>query len=218
MRSLSLRPGNSPATPYGGRVNGLQVIVFSPPCHPCYGALALTPAGLSPAERASLCWTHRSSITARTWKIPPTTPCTSSCGARRRTANGRRLRSVRHRRPHRPRITLVAPAAHALQAATIAGDICRDRSHGRGGVRSPWIAERLTAGGAVAGRSDRRRNRCATESGAKTGKSHWPRLRLAVQPAAPVVQNRIKAANTPLSDRGRADEPMAQQGVMSGGV
>ena len=60
MRSLSLRPGNSPATPYGGRVNGLQVIVFSPPCHPCYGALALTPAGLSPAERASLCWTHKS--------------------------------------------------------------------------------------------------------------------------------------------------------------
>ena len=62
MRSLSLRPGNSPATPYGGRVNGLQVIVFSPPCHPCYGALALTPAGLSPAERASLCWTHKSTI------------------------------------------------------------------------------------------------------------------------------------------------------------
>ena len=59
VRSLSLRPGNSPATPYGGRVNGLQVIVFSPPCHPCYGALALTPAGLSPAERASLCWTHK---------------------------------------------------------------------------------------------------------------------------------------------------------------
>ena len=62
VRSLSLRPGNSPATPYGGRVNGLQVIVFSPPCHPCYGALALTPAGLSPAERASLCWTHKPSI------------------------------------------------------------------------------------------------------------------------------------------------------------
>ena len=63
VRSLSLRPGNSPATPYGGRVNGLQVIVFSPPCHPCYGALALTPAGLSPAERASLCWTHVGSRT-----------------------------------------------------------------------------------------------------------------------------------------------------------
>ena len=59
MRSLSLRSGNSPTTPYGGRVNGLQLIGFPPPCHPNYRALALTPAGLSPAERASLCWTHK---------------------------------------------------------------------------------------------------------------------------------------------------------------
>ena len=73
VRSLSLRPGNSPATPYGGRVNGLQVIVFSPPCHPCYGALALTPAGLSPAERASLCWTHK----------PSTYGCARQCSTRR---------------------------------------------------------------------------------------------------------------------------------------
>ena len=58
VRSLSLRPGNSPTTPHDGRVNGLQISGFSPPCHPNYGALALTPAGLSPAERASLCWTH----------------------------------------------------------------------------------------------------------------------------------------------------------------
>ena len=58
VRSLALRPGDSSTTPYGGRVNGLQIIGFSPPCHPNYGALALTPAGLSPAERASLCWTH----------------------------------------------------------------------------------------------------------------------------------------------------------------
>ena len=58
MRSLSLRSGNSPTTPYGGRVNGLQILGFPPPCHPNYRALALTPAGLSPAERASLCWTH----------------------------------------------------------------------------------------------------------------------------------------------------------------
>ena len=62
VRSLSLRSGNSPTTPYGGRVNGLQVIGSSPPCHPNYRALALTPAGLSPAERASLCWTHQSLI------------------------------------------------------------------------------------------------------------------------------------------------------------
>ena len=63
MRSLSLRSGNSPTTPYGGRVNGLQSIGFPPPCHPNYRALALTPAGLSPAERASLCWTHVGSRT-----------------------------------------------------------------------------------------------------------------------------------------------------------
>ena len=63
MRSLSLRSGNSPTTPYGGRVNGLQLIGFPPPCHPNYRALALTPAGLSPAERASLCWTHVGSRT-----------------------------------------------------------------------------------------------------------------------------------------------------------
>ena len=31
-------------------------------CHPSYGVLALSPAGLSPAERASLCWTHLQSI------------------------------------------------------------------------------------------------------------------------------------------------------------
>ena len=63
MRSLSLRSGNSPTTPYGGRVNGLQILGFPPPCHPNYRALALTPAGLSPAERASLCWTHVGSRT-----------------------------------------------------------------------------------------------------------------------------------------------------------
>ena len=58
LRSLALRPGDSPTTLYDGRVDGLQGISFLPPCHPNYGVLALSPAGLSPAERASLCWTH----------------------------------------------------------------------------------------------------------------------------------------------------------------
>ena len=83
LRSLALRPGDSPTTltvtcrwasksqfPFSlpsklrgsGRVNGLQILGFPPPCHPNYRALALTPAGLSPAERASLCWTHKSLI------------------------------------------------------------------------------------------------------------------------------------------------------------
>ena len=33
---------NSPTTPYGGRVNGLQILGFPPPCHPNY-RMALTP-------------------------------------------------------------------------------------------------------------------------------------------------------------------------------
>ena len=52
MRSLSLRSGNSPTTPYGGRVNGLQLIGFPPPCHPNYRALALTTGGSIPRSNA----------------------------------------------------------------------------------------------------------------------------------------------------------------------
>ena len=48
--------------PVRWRVDGLQSVSFLSPCHPSYGVLALTPAGLSPAERASLCWTHLQSI------------------------------------------------------------------------------------------------------------------------------------------------------------
>ena len=86
LRSLSLRPGNSPTTPYGGRVNGLQIIAFAPPCHPNYGALALTPAGLSPAERASLCWTH-----IRTGALTHTAP---TFGSDRGPHGDRRIRSA----------------------------------------------------------------------------------------------------------------------------
>ena len=64
------------------------------------GRASTTRVRRSPRPRGSC---SRSSIPARTWKIPPTTPCTSSCGARRRTAHGGPLRRVRHRRPHRPR-------------------------------------------------------------------------------------------------------------------
>ena len=61
VRSLLRRPGDLPATLSDGRASELQFIGF-PPCHSSYGALALTPAGLSPAERASLCWTHISCL------------------------------------------------------------------------------------------------------------------------------------------------------------
>ena len=69
VRSLSFRPGDSPATLYGGRVSELQFIGSPPPCHSSYGALDLTPAGLSPAERASLCWTHITALLS-----PPAPP------------------------------------------------------------------------------------------------------------------------------------------------
>ena len=44
--------------PSDGFVGGLQSLGFPPPCHPSYGALALTPAGLTPAEHVSFLWTH----------------------------------------------------------------------------------------------------------------------------------------------------------------
>src|SRR3954468_13074580 len=44
--------------PRGGLVDRLQSFSFHHLCYPNYGALTLTPAGLSPAEHASLRWTH----------------------------------------------------------------------------------------------------------------------------------------------------------------
>jgi hypothetical protein len=57
LRSLALRPGDSPSS-CDDAVDGLQGIGFPPPCHLATRRLALTLAGLSPAERASLYWTH----------------------------------------------------------------------------------------------------------------------------------------------------------------
>ena len=53
--------GYGPVTrshPKDGLVDGLQRLGFPPPCHPSYKALALTLAGLTPAERVRLRWTH----------------------------------------------------------------------------------------------------------------------------------------------------------------
>ena len=44
--------------PEDGLVDGLQRLGFPPPCHPSYKALAFTLAGLTPAERVRLRWTH----------------------------------------------------------------------------------------------------------------------------------------------------------------
>src|SRR5271166_5654971 len=44
--------------PTGDVVDRLQSLGFPPPCYPNYGVLIFAPAGLSPAEHASLRWTH----------------------------------------------------------------------------------------------------------------------------------------------------------------
>src|SRR5205814_9214711 len=44
--------------PWGGLVDRLRRFCFHLPRYPNYGALTSTPAGLSPAEHASLHWTH----------------------------------------------------------------------------------------------------------------------------------------------------------------
>ncbi|MEW6081516.1 MAG: hypothetical protein AB1576_07050, partial [Bacillota bacterium] len=56
-------------------VGRLQRLDFSPPCYPSYGALALAPAGLFPAERTDLTWTHNPASDMRaddTLKVPAT--------------------------------------------------------------------------------------------------------------------------------------------------
>ncbi len=47
LRSLALRPGDSLTAPRNGFVDELQVIGFPHTCHPSYGGLASTPAGLT---------------------------------------------------------------------------------------------------------------------------------------------------------------------------
>src|SRR6476646_870829 len=44
--------------PWGYLVDRLQSFRFHHLCYPNYGALTSTPAGLAPAEHASLRWTH----------------------------------------------------------------------------------------------------------------------------------------------------------------
>src|SRR6516164_888662 len=65
LRSLTLRPGDSPAIPRMTASMGFRTFGFPPACHPGYGASALPPAGLTPAEHISLLWTHN-----RTCKFP----------------------------------------------------------------------------------------------------------------------------------------------------
>jgi hypothetical protein len=58
LRSLALRPGDSPTIPKMAVSMGFRPVGFPPACHPSYGVSALPPAGLTPAEHISLFWTH----------------------------------------------------------------------------------------------------------------------------------------------------------------
>src|SRR5205085_6261908 len=58
LRSLALRPGDSPTIPRMAVSMGFRTVGFPPTCHPSYGVSALPPAGLTPAEHISLTWTH----------------------------------------------------------------------------------------------------------------------------------------------------------------
>src|SRR6056297_890726 len=58
LRSLALRPGDSPTIPRMTVSMGFRSVGFAPACHPSYGGSALPPAGLTPAEHIGLFWTH----------------------------------------------------------------------------------------------------------------------------------------------------------------
>ena len=59
-RSLALRPGHSLAIPWMTWSIGFSSVGFPSGCYPSYGALALTPVGLTPTEHTCLIWTHPS--------------------------------------------------------------------------------------------------------------------------------------------------------------
>ena len=81
--------------PWGDLVDRLQSFSFHHLCYPNYGALTSTPAGLSPAEHASLRWTHN-----RTCRFPASgfqagftaRHTTGPLGASARSTGGLRLR------------------------------------------------------------------------------------------------------------------------------
>jgi len=58
VSSPKLRPDDSLTILSDGFVSQLHPRRFLHECDSSYGALTSTPAGLTPAEQASLCWTH----------------------------------------------------------------------------------------------------------------------------------------------------------------
>src|SRR5690242_19507345 len=90
--------------PEDGFVDRLQVIDFSPPAIQATGLLAVTPAGLTPAERASLRWTH----------IGPVCCAARSAGPCARATPGCVVLSLAQPRPTTP---CRSPQARAARAA-----------------------------------------------------------------------------------------------------
>src|SRR6516162_11656994 len=81
LRSLALRPGDSPAIPRMAVSMGFRPVGFPPACHPGYGASALPPAGLTPAEHISLFWTHNRTGTFQCIRLKHrTTPLRGTTG------------------------------------------------------------------------------------------------------------------------------------------
>ena len=71
-RSLALRPGHSLAIPWMTWSIGFSSVGFPSGCYPSYGALALTPVGLTPTEHTCLIWTHPSGRAGSAEILPPT--------------------------------------------------------------------------------------------------------------------------------------------------
>src|SRR6516162_8758805 len=69
--------------PSGGLVDRLRRFCFHLLRYPNYGALTSTPAGLSPAEHASLHWTHNHTV-----RLSPRCPAIASCAWRNPTTFG----------------------------------------------------------------------------------------------------------------------------------
>ena len=79
-RSLALRPGHSLAIPGMTWSIGFNSVGFPSGCYPSYGALALTPVGLTPTEHTCLIWTHPSAPAPGVPRINSGRRCSSCFG------------------------------------------------------------------------------------------------------------------------------------------
>src|SRR6266403_1393805 len=92
--------------PWGDFVDRLQSFSFHHLCYPNYGALTSTPAGLSPAEHASLRWTHN-----RTGRFPASGSRTRLHAFTHDTSCPSRLRRTSPKNSVRAERSLPTPAA-----------------------------------------------------------------------------------------------------------